>query len=80
MNQYTTTVERVARILNDLGVSFSEGSVKRLIDDGKLKTVKRPFHSSQTSKYGYLVTCESLEQHLILQGMDAQRASLYAYR
>ena len=75
----TVTVERVARILNDLGVSFTLGSVKRLIDDGKLHTVKRPYNSPQTSGYGYLIACDSLEQYFLSEGMTAQQATFYAH-
>ena len=73
------TVESVGRVLNKLNVGNSTHSVKRLLDNGKLKRVQRP-HYCQNTTYNYLVCVDSLQNYLINEiGLDANMVYKVVY-
>lgn len=53
----TLTVEKTARILNELNISFSEGAVKSLIQRQKLNTVPHEYEN-RSSKYNFAIGLE----------------------
>lgn len=73
------TVESVGRVLNKMNVGISTHSVKRLLDNGKLKRMQRP-HYCQNTTYNYLVCVDSLQNYLINEvGLDANEVSMAIY-
>ncbi|MFY0517841.1 hypothetical protein ACOMCU_08405 [Lysinibacillus sp. UGB7] len=73
------TVESVSRVLNKLNIGVSTHSVKRLLDNGKLKRVQRP-HYCQNTTYNYLVDVVSLEAYLVNEvGLDANEVAIAIY-
>lgn len=73
------TVESVSRVLNKLNIGVSKHSVKRLLDNGKLKRVQRP-HYCQNTTYNYLVDVVSLEAYLVNEvGLDANEVAIAIY-
>lgn len=62
------TVEKVSRILEKFGISFTERSVERYLVQGHLDKERKPYEVY--SKYNFLITEESLKAFLSSRGVS----------
>lgn len=62
------TVEKTARILNDLNVSFTEGAVKSFVQRKLLEIVPLAYEERRNSKYNFAIAVKTLEDFLKSKG------------
>lgn len=64
------TVEVARRIVDRLGLGFTDDYILRRIQSGQLERVSKPYNGVRDSSYGFGISIESLVKLLLNYGIE----------